>query len=127
MGLIPGQYFRLVSEATHTSRFNNGAISEDGVITSTTPVQGGEQIYFWTPGSAGIQETVLTVSNGISVFLRGVIFTVKNTTTEDRIYKVESLTYAEDGLVELTGSHVPLTSTGALAIMDNRGFVVDLA
>jgi hypothetical protein len=127
MGLIPGQYFRLVSEATHTSRFNNGAISEDGVITSTTPVQGGEEVYFWTPGSAGIQEAVLTVSNGISVFLRGVIFTVKDTTTEDRIYKVESLTYAEDGLVELTGSHVPLTTTGALAIMDNRGFVVDLA
>ena len=46
---------------------------------------------------------------------------------EDRVYKVEALTYAEDGLVELTGSHVPLTESGALAIMDDRGFLVELA
>jgi len=27
------------------------------------------------------------------------------------VYKVESLTFAEDGLVEVAGSYVPLTST----------------
>nr|BDD46115.1 hypothetical protein 14 [bacterium] len=132
MGLIPGQYFRLVSEATHTSRFNNGAVSDDGVITSTTELERNRQydIYKWTPGTVGVTEGVLFVGddgNAPNSLHRGIIFTLANTTTEERIYKVESLTYADDGLVELTGSHVPLTETGALAIMDNREFDIDLA
>jgi hypothetical protein len=134
MGLIPGQYFRLVSEATHTSRFNNGAVSDDGVLTSTTPLSNGSySIYYWTPGTTDVQSGTLRVS-GNTASPRGIIYTLRNSTTEDRIYKVESLTYAEDGLVELTGSHVPLVikgdsriPEGALAIMDDRGFVVDLA
>ena len=127
MGLIPGQYFRLVSEATHTSRFNNGAVSDDGVLTSTTPLSNGTHpIFYWTPGDTAVKTGSLSVS-GNTASPRGIIYTLRNSTTEDRIYKVESLTYAEDGLVELTGSHVPLTTGGALAIMDNRGFVVDLA
>ena len=127
MGLIPGQYFRLISAATHTSRFNNGVISEDGVITSTTPIRGGEEVYYWVPGTTEVREGTLTVAGGVSIFLRGVVFTLKTTVQEDRVYKVEALTYAEDGLVELTGSHVPLTESGALAIMDDRGFLVELA
>ena len=127
MGLIPGQYFRLVSEATHTSRFNNGAVSDAGVLTSTTPLDSGSySIYYWTPGSTSVQTGSLSVS-GNTASPRGIVYTLRNSTTEDRIYKVESLTYAEDGLVELTGSHVPLTTGGALAIMDNQGFDVDLA
>ena len=142
MGLIPGQYFRLVSEATHTSRFNNGAVSDDGVITSTTELLPNKEdesyrVYAWTPGSTEVRESDLVVEADGTVSSsteRGIIFTLANTTTEDRIYKVESLTYAEDGLVELTGSHVPLVikgdsriPEGALATMDDRGFVYDLA
>ena len=128
MGLEPGEYFRLVSEVTHTSRFNNGAVSADGVVTSTTLLSNGSySVYYWTPGSTVVSSGTLRISNGTASSLRGTIFTLRNSTTEDRIYKLESLSYAEDGLVEVTGSHVPLTSTGALAIMDNRGFVVETA
>lgn len=134
MGLIPGQYFRLVSEATHTSRFNNGVVSEDGVITSTTPLTPGVEydIYRWVPGSTEVLESKLVVggdgtSTGRGIGHRGIVFTLATNTTEQRVYKVEALTYADEGLVELTGSHVPLTYDGALAIMDHRGFKVDLA
>jgi hypothetical protein len=128
MGLEPGEYFRLVSEVTHTSRFNNGAVSADGVVTSTTLLSNGSySVYYWTPGSTVVSSGSLQISNGIASNLRGTIFTLRNSTTEDRVYKLESLSYAEDGLVEVTGSHVPLTSTGALAIMDDRGFVVETA
>ena len=133
MGLEPGEYFRLVSEATHTSRFNNGAVSADGVVTSTTPLSNGNySVYYWTPGSTFVSSGTLQVLSGRTKDLRGTIFTLKNSTTEDRIYKLESLSYAEDGLVEVTGSHVPLTSdtaqvSGALAIMDDRGFDVEIA
>jgi len=128
MGLQPGEYFRLVSEATHTSRFNNGAISDDGVVTSTTPLSNGSySVYYWTPGSTSVNTGTLGISNGIATNLRGTIYTLQNSVTEDRIYKLESLSYAEDGLVEVAGSHVPLTSAGALAVMQDSGFDVEIA
>lgn len=128
MGLQPGEYFRLVSEATHTSRFNNGAISDDGVVTSTTPLSDGSySVYYWIPGSTSVSTGTLSISNGIASNLRGTIYTLQNSVTEDRIYKLESLSYAEDGLVEVTGSHVPLTGSGALAVMDDSGFDVEFA
>lgn len=128
MGLNPGEYFRLVSEATHTSRFNNGAVSDDGVVTSTTPLSSGSySVYYWTPGLTAVNTGTLSISNGIASNLRGTIYTLRNPVTEDRIYKLESLSYAEDGLVEVTGSHVPLTRFGALAVMDDSGFDVEYA
>ena len=69
----------------------------------------------------------MNVYNGYATNLRGVIYTLRNSVTEDRIYKLESLSYAEDGLVEVTGSHVPLTESGALAVMDDSGFDVEFA
>lgn len=125
MGLIPGQYFRLVSEATHTSRFNNGAVSDDGVLSSTTELSNGSySIYYWTPGTTGVLEGSLNVSNGTAT-PRNIVYTLRNSVTEDRIYKLEALTYADDGLVEVTGSHVPLTNSGALAVMQESGFKVE--
>ena len=48
----------------------------------------------------------------------GVLFTIKNAVTSNRVYKVETISYADDGLIEISGSHAPLTSTGSLSILD---------
>lgn len=120
MNLAPGEYFRLVSEVTHTSRFDNGSITADGTIQSVNNLNGSYQILYWMPGTAGVSETTLTAVNGKTsqAFLFGSVFTLKNTTTTNRVYKVETLSYAEDGLVSVTASHVPLTAAGSLAILD---------
>ena len=47
-----------------------------------------------------------------------VLFTLKNSVTSNRVYKLETISYSEDGLVEVSGSHAPLTSTGSLAILE---------
>ena len=47
-----------------------------------------------------------------------------------RVYKVETLSYSDDGLVSVSGSHVPLTNAGTLAILDwdpDKAFVEELA
>lgn len=120
MGLNPGEYFRLVSEATHTSRFNNGSITEDGVVISQNLADGSYPIYFWEPGTTGVRETTLNVTSGKTTQnqLRGTVFTLRNSTTTDRVYKVESISYSEDGLVEISGSHVPLTAAGTLELLN---------
>ena len=120
MHLAPGDYIRLHSEATHTSRFANGVITEEGVIQSQKEITNGTQIIFWKPGDSDVSEpTAIEINNNLAASkFRGCVFTVPDTSITDRVYKVESMTYAEDGLIEISGSHTPLTANKTLAILD---------
>ena len=121
MGLAPGEYFRFASNSAHTTRFNNGSINGEGFVTSVDGLaDGSHSIYYWKPNTQEVQEGTIQVANGVvtdPVFY-GTVFTVVEGSNVIRVYKLEALTYAEDGLVEVTASHVPLTSEGSLAILD---------
>ena len=110
------------SNASHVSRFNNGSINNEGFITSNDPIPDGPlSIYYWRQGTEGIGGTTIQVSDGrcTDVAFHNIVFTQVMLVTESRVYKLESLTYAEEGLVELSGSHMPLSSgDGSLAILD---------
>lgn len=131
MSLAPGEYFRLVSESTHTSRFQNGLITDDGTVQTVDGSSiSNAPILYWRPGTTTVLEATLTVQNGRTsqTSLFGTVFALRNSTTISRVYKVESLSYAEDGLVEVAGSYTPLTASGALAVLDwgASDFVVEL-
>ncbi len=119
-GLLAGDYIRVLTEATHTSRFNNGSIDKDGIVISRATISGNINSYVWTPGSlGGIEEKTFSVgSDGKnSLGLTNKLFAQVDTTEEDRIYKVESITYGEEGFIEIAASHVPLTSDDKLAVL----------
>jgi hypothetical protein len=100
-GLAPGDYFRLVSEVTHTSRFKNGAKLENGTIVSNGDVGLEEDVYYWITGTEGVR------SDKMKNLPNSVLFTVKNSTTENKVYKCETISYGEDGLLEVAGSFAP--------------------
>ena len=130
MGLVPGDYFRFVSEATHVSRFNNGSINSEGFITSTTTlVDGTYSVLVWMPGTVGVGEALMSVKDGkaLQPELFGRVFTIKNSTTTSRVYKLESLSYSSEGFVEVAGSFAPLTGSGSLSALDWQpgAFLVD--
>ena len=90
-------------------------------ITIST-ISGSINAYVWSPGSlGGIEEKSFSVdSNGAnSAGLKNKLFAQVDTTSEDRVYKVESITYGEDGLIQVAASHVPLTSDDKLAVLYN--------
>ena len=121
LGLKPGDYIRFISEATHTSRFENGVISPDGVVQSVgNDSLSNVNIYHWKPGTQEVKETVLNVVNGkaTDANLYGSVFTVKQTTESNRLYKTESITYTDEGLIEVSASHAPLLSDGTLATIN---------
>ena len=118
--LAPGDYFKLVSEVTHTSRFRNGAITPTGNIVSKDDLSGSLSVYYWKPGTTEVKEGTLNTANVSSAFF-GTLFTVKNTTTENKIYKCETISYGEDGLLEVSGSYAPVESNGQLSVMQNWG------
>tara|TARA_R100001594_G_scaffold53375_2_gene87020 strand:- start:1702 stop:5556 length:3855 start_codon:yes stop_codon:yes gene_type:complete len=125
MHLEPGQYFRYYSEATHTDRFANGVITADGTIQSQVDLTAGTtyDVYYWKPANDNFKEVkkasmkILDNGNAPDTF-RGSVFTIAKTDISDRVYKLESLIYDEDGFVDVAGSYQPLKANGALAILD---------
>jgi hypothetical protein len=120
MGLEPGAYFRFVSEVTHTSRFSNGSIGTDGKVNAAEPLEDGvHQIIYWVPGTEGVKAAAITVAGGevADAAFRGTVFTLANTVTANRVYKVETLAMGEEGFVTVSGSYQPLTDEGTLAVL----------
>lgn len=121
MGLAAGDYFKVASNSTHTSRFNNGSINDEGFVTSVEELaDGSHSVYFWSVGTEVVKEGTIVVSDGrvLDPVFFNTVFTVVMTTEQKRVYKLEALTYGDDGLIEITGSHMPLTNTGTLKILD---------
>ena len=138
-GVKPGDYIRVFSTTQHVNRFNNGAILDDGkvVCKDISELASGTQpknFYWWNTTKSVVQEDSYNFSNWTSdsklpATYRGSLFTIKESQASDQCYKVESITFGEDGLIELSGSYSPLTSDGRLAILqgwnDGSRFVVE--
>ena len=124
-GVRPGDYIRVFSTTQHVQRFNNGAILDDGTVVSKDTISGSKTFYYWNPSTivAGeimpVTEATANFSNPLPSQYRGSLFTIKESEASDQCYKVESITFGDDGLVELTGSYAELTSDGKLAMLQN--------
>jgi len=127
-GVKPGDYIRVFSTTQHVQRFNNGAILDDGKIVckDISELASGTQpknFYWWNTTESVVQEDSYNFSNWTSdsklpAKYKNSLFTIKEEKASDQCYKVESITFGEDGLIELSGSYSPLTSDGRLAILD---------
>jgi hypothetical protein len=122
MNLEPGGYFRVASKISHTSRFLSGSVDNKGWVTSSQNlVNDSVNVVYWKPGETQLRETTMVVANAQTnnALLYGCLFSVVTNQQDARVYKCESLSYAEDGLVEVSGSVAPLASDGSLLIMQD--------
>ena len=55
-----------------------------------------------------VKEATENFSNPLPATYRGSLFTIKESEASDQCYKVESMTFGEDGLIELSGSYAEL-------------------
>ena len=120
INLMAGDYIRVMTEATHTSRFNNGSIDQDGNIVSRETISGSQKIYYWIPGTSnGVQYGEFNFAgNGKAPdILRGSLFTVLDDTKEDRFYKIEAITHGEEGFIKIAASHVPFDEDGFMVVL----------
>ena len=79
-----------------------------------------ESVFYWETGTEGVKSgTLAQVPNGS-------LFTVKNTTTENKVYKCETISYGEDGLLEVSGSFAPTETNGQLSVMQHWGLNQDI-
>ena len=124
MALNAGDYIKVISNATHTSRFYNGSVDGEGNITATAELIDAPDydIFYWKPrsGEQSVIEGQMPVADmktGDETFFNS-IFTLKMKNELKRVYRVDSLTVDDEGYVDVTGTHQPLTSIGSLATIN---------
>jgi hypothetical protein len=111
-GVQPGDYIRVFSTTQHVQRFNNGAILDDGTVVSKDTISGSKTFYYWNPSEEVVKEATADFSTPSSIQpFAGSLFTIKESEASDQCYKVESITFGEDGLIELSGSYAELDGT----------------
>jgi hypothetical protein len=121
LALAPGAYFKLASQARHVDQFQNGYVLDDGRVVTSTEITGSNSVYWWRSGMAEVSIGTLTVDgNGYATDNKfaGAVFTVYSDARSARVYKAELISYDEEGMVEITGTHVPVTDIGKIVYLN---------
>ena len=121
LALQPGQYFRVSSQARHIERFQNGYVLVDGTVVSSSPMAAGTYtVYFWRSGmtQVGERSMVIGADGKTTPEFASTVFTQYSSSTSLRCYKAEMIAYDEEGMVEITGSHVPLEADGRITYLN---------
>jgi len=115
LGIQPGSYIRVITEATTYSATNNGGITDAGTLVSVTSIANGNyDALIYNPTTGAVTEQRITIQNNsvTDTALRGCLFTLLSLQTNASVYQVEQLTLDEDGLVNISAVEVPVDSTG---------------
>ena len=114
ISLAPGNFIRVVTEASPYQSARNGTISADGTIVSATAITDGTySIVFFRSDDDEVTPATMTVAGGKAVepTLYDSLFTISEASVSSNVYMVEQLTLAEDGMVDVVATEFPTTST----------------
>ena len=113
-----GGVFKLGLETTTFDQPQNGAIASDGTITSWPPLADGNySVLLWDGASTQITETTMLVQNGSTSFSDSV-FCINSGSTNVQTYKTQSLSFDEDGNIEVEAIHFPTNTNDESLIVD---------
>jgi hypothetical protein len=115
LGIQPGSYIRVITEATTYSATNNGGITDTGTLVSISTIANGNyDALIYNPTTGAVTEQRITIQNNAVAdsSLYGCLFTLLSLQTSASVYQVEQLTLDEDGLVNISAVEVPVDSSG---------------
>jgi hypothetical protein len=115
-GVGPGDLIRVAMDATVYDQFNNGVVLADGTVVSTTSLANGTyDVVSWSGTGTVNDAGTLTVSGGIGS-PTGIVFTVKQVSTQVRTYQISRITPTEEGVYDVEAVHMPTNSSGILLV-----------
>jgi len=121
LALAPGAYFKLASQARHVDQFQNGYVLDDGRVVTSSELTGSNTVYWWRSGKLEVEQGTMTIDGNGYVTdnkFAGAVFTVYADAQSARVYKAELISYDEEGMVEITGSHVPQEPSGKITYLN---------
>ena len=113
-----GSIFKLGLETTAFEQPQNGAIASDGTVTAWPPLNDGSySVLLWDGVNPTISETTLTISGGKSSY-GNAVFCLRSGQTNTQTYKTQSLSFDEDGNIDVEAVHFPVNETGVSRVVD---------
>jgi hypothetical protein len=132
LSLAPGDYIRVLTQASPYNAANNGVVDSSLNITSVTPLLDGVYtVSYWNASFDDLLTETMTVADGKAVEAKfaDAIFTIADATVSSGTYMVEQLTLGEEGLVDIVAVEFPTTSTLnsliALDLLNDAAFTTE--
>ena len=119
LNLEPGQYIKVVTQASPYQAANNGIIEDDGTLIMSQAIEDGVYpIWYYSYEATDTLEGQMTVVSGkvTETALWGTIVTLRYPGISTQIYQVQQLTLEEDGLVEIVALEHPTNEAGTSQI-----------
>jgi len=105
-----GSVFKLGLETVNFEQPQNGAITSTGEVTAWPPLADGSYpVLLWDGNN--LQETTISVSGGKSA-PAGSVFCLRNTTATTQTYKAQSLSFNEEGNIQVEATFFPTDEEG---------------
>ena len=123
-----GSVFKLGMETISYNQPQNGAIADDGTVTSWPEITDGTyDVLLWNGEGNAIQEVSLIITNG-KCTQRSAVFCLKNSISNVQSYKTQSLSFDEDGNIEVVATYYPTVDSGYSQMVDefdDSNFVIE--
>jgi hypothetical protein len=123
-----GAVFKLGMETISYNQPQNGAITDDGTVTSWPEIADGTyDVLLWNGEGNVIQEMSLTITNG-KCTQRSAVFCLKNSISNVQSYKTQSLSFDEDGNIDVVATYYPTADSGYSQMVvefDDSNFVIE--
>lgn len=108
-----GKTFKLGMEVLSYTQPRNGIITKSGeVVSSEKLVDGIYPVLLWDGQTNAIQEVDINVSAGRSLAYPGSVFCLRDAALSSQTYKVQLLSFDDDGNIEVEATHFPTDENG---------------
>ena len=122
-GIAAGSIIKLGIETIYYEQPQNGAISNTGEVTSWPPLADGTHSVLLWDGST-MQERKLEIVDGKAPAFKNSVFCIQDSKQKAGTYKVSSVSFDEDGNVDVEALYWPVNDSG-ISLMtldwDNAG------
>jgi hypothetical protein len=113
-----GSVFKLGLETVTYNQPANGAIADDGTVTSWPELADGDyNVLLWDGKTESLQQLTLRIFNGKADYPNSV-FCLRSSVSDAQSYKAQSLSFDEEGNVEIEATYFPTNSDGVSLLTD---------
>ena len=113
-----GSVFKLGLETVTYNQPANGAIADDGTVTSWPELADGDyDVLLWDGKTESLQQLTLRIFNGKADHPNSV-FCLRSSVSDAQSYKAQSLSFDEEGNVEIEATYFPTNSDGVSLLTD---------
>jgi len=115
LNLAPGQYIKVVTQASPFQVASNGVVEADGTLTMATPLDDNVYpIWYYSRAQDAVIEGEMSVVGGKveDPQMWNTLVTLRYASESAGVYQVQEISLEEDGLVQIVGSEHPVATDG---------------